>query len=286
MNKIKTSLLLSLMVAVLACTPDPLEITIPQAESQIAVLSQVLPDEGLVILLTKSFSALQTPAPLGDTVSGLTVTDEFLQQVIVENAIVTVTGPGYMETLLNVSNGVYIGLDFPFMPGNEYTLNAYNPDTDKSISAKATTLPIVYFDTITAKRMTGINSDKVVFNYRINDLPGDNYYLVNYYRDSIPSSSLFSFGSNKDFGVSIAFSDRSYPENRVEREDIINMLGSDSIQVTLTNISKDYFDFLKARERVGVSFLTEPVVYPSNVEGGLGFFNLHFPSVKVVTIKQ
>lgn len=286
MNKIKTIWFLPLMVAILACTPDPLEITIPQAETQIAVYSQVLPDEALVIFLTKSFSALQTPAPLPDTVSGSIVTDEFLQQIVVENAILTVIGPGYRETLFNVSNGVYIGLDFPFMPGSEYTLNAYNPDTDKSISAKATTLPIVYFDTIMAERMTGINSDKVLFKYRINDLPGDNYYLINYYRDSIPSSSLFSFGNNKDLGVSIAFSDRSYPENKVEREDMIEILESDSIEVTLTNISKDYFDFLKARERVGVSFLTEPVVYPSNVEGGLGFFNLHFPSVKVVAIKQ
>jgi hypothetical protein len=57
----------------------------------------------------------------------------------------------------------------------------------------------------------------------------------------------------------------------------------DTIAVSLSNISEEYFDFMKLRIDNRYSFIelvSEPVNYPSNVVGGKGYFNLYVPDVR------
>jgi hypothetical protein len=52
--------------------------------------------------------------------------------------------------------------------------------------------------------------------------------------------------------------------------------------VTLSNVSKGYFDYLSARQRGGSGFagaLGEPITYPSNIVNGYGYFSSHYPSI-------
>jgi len=57
----------------------------------------------------------------------------------------------------------------------------------------------------------------------------------------------------------------------------------DSVAVSLSNISEEYYEFMKLRidNRFSlVEFVSEPVNYPSNVAGGKGYFNLYIPDVR------
>lgn len=267
-----------------ACSPEPLTIDIPQAEPKMVVYSQTLPDQALIVTLSKSFSALSTPNDFEDSTKQDSINNIFLNQFLVDNATVTINGADYNDTLIRATKGVYIAPSFPFSPGNSYQLEAYDPVTGFAVSSMATTLPIVEFDTISAKRGRGRDSLEITLKYKVDDPLGDNYYLVNVYTDSIPQSDFFNF-SGESAGNSSSFSDREFPMGSLEREDKFEVTSTDSLIVTLTNISKDYFEFIEARKRSGTSFLSEPVVYPSNVVNGLGYFNIHFPSSKLVVIK-
>jgi hypothetical protein len=57
----------------------------------------------------------------------------------------------------------------------------------------------------------------------------------------------------------------------------------DTIAVSLSNISEEYYRFMQLRldNRFSfVEFISEPVNYPSNVKGGRGYFNLYVPDVQ------
>src|SRR5687767_269507 len=79
-------------IALVACFPDPLLINgLPKVTPQIVVSTQIVPDESLVVLLTKTFSALE-----GNEDSD---PEELLAQIAVSDAIVVITGPGSRDTL-------------------------------------------------------------------------------------------------------------------------------------------------------------------------------------------
>jgi len=108
---------------------------------------------------------------------------------------------------------------------------------------------------------------------------------VNIYRDSLPQNDFFSSNSDDDLLV-LAFSDRQFPAGEVKQEVKLNALTSDTLVATVTNISKAFFEYIESRGRSNSSFLSEPVSFPSNVVNGLGYFNLHFPSVRVIEVEK
>ena len=63
----------------------------------------------------------------------------------------------------------------------------------------------------------------------------------------------------------------------------------DTLAVMLSNVEEDYYNFMKLREdtRFGLAAaIGEPINYPSNVEGGLGFFSLYAPDVRVFILEN
>lgn len=275
-----------LLHGLVSCAPEPIDIDIPQAETKLVVYSQALPDQALLLTLSKSFSALSSPNEDGflDSTNQDSINNSFLNQFLVDNATITIQGADYNDTLIRVTKGVFLAPFFPFTPGNSYQLNAYDPVTGFSISSNATTLPIIGFESVSAKRGKGKDSLEITLSYQVQDVPGDNYYLINIYTDSIPQSNFFSFDAPTD-GRSISFSDREFPQGQVKDEEKFEVYGSDTLVVSITNISKDYFEFLEARKRSGNSFLSEPVEYPSNIVNGYGYFNIHAPSISVIEIQ-
>src|SRR5690606_8068125 len=62
----------------------------------------------------------------------------------------------------------------------------------------------------------------------------------------------------------------------------------DTLAVSLSNISQEYYRFmqLRAGNRFNfLEFISEPVNYPSNVVGGRGYFNLYVPDVRVIVLE-
>ena len=284
MRKILTYITCCFILA--GCKPEPLAIEIPQAETKLVVYTQALPDRALIVSLSKSFAALVLPNnESNDTTKNDSINAAFINQFLVDSAIVTVIGPDYNDTLIKASTGFYIAPFFPFTPGNSYKLEAYDQSTGLSITSSTKTLPIANFENFEAKKGVGDNSSIITINYKVQDLPGDNYYLVNIYTDSIPQSDFLGLNGQSE-ERSYIFTDREYPENEIIRENKFEYdQATDTIVATLTNISRDYYDFLLGRNRSGNSFLSEPVSFPSNVNGGYGYFNLHFPSALLIEVE-
>jgi hypothetical protein len=63
----------------------------------------------------------------------------------------------------------------------------------------------------------------------------------------------------------------------------------DTVAVYLSNIREEYYNFIKLRvdNRFSfVEFLGEPINYPTNVEGGKGFFNLYLPDIRLYRLEE
>jgi len=271
------------MVALAGCQPDPLPVDpIPQLKPRIVVSSQLVPGQTVAILLTKSFGALDANGD-SDPVS-------LINKIAINDASVIIENSVGEYTLTFIGNGVYGGVSIPLVYDEVYTLNVESPTMGK-VTASTYVKPPVQFATLGGKfEDTGFDSLAQV-HFSFQDLAGKNYYLLNAQHVTAeeppepteflnPKLSIHLFEDDPAVdgqlvvdSIKVIFRRDSYP--------------GDSLLVQLSNISQDYYKFLKLRKenRFNFSdFVGEPINYPTNVQGGLGWFTLHIPDVRVITI--
>lgn len=266
--------LLSLIVW--GCIPEPLDVNgLPVVKPQIVVSTQIIPDQSLVVLLTKTFGALDASDDSDPEV--------LLNQIAVDDAIVKITGSDEVYELQSLGNGAYGGLIIPFQAGNEYHLHVQSESLGE-VSAKTTVKPMVSFDAIKAELVfNGFDDTLAQITYRMADPMGKNWYMLNV--QQIESDEVIENLLNPQAYTRLMddedFEGEVYQETfRVFPTDFIP---GDTIVVSLSNISEEYADFIQLRidNRYSfVEFLSEPVNYPSNITGGKGFFNLYIPDIQ------
>jgi hypothetical protein len=265
-----------------ACIPDPLDIDgIPVVKPQIVVSTQIIPDESLVVLLTKTFSALD--------VIDENNPEKVLEQLAVTDAIVTITGPqGTSYTLQSLENGVYGGLVIPFEVHKQYTLHV-NSESLGEVTATTIVKPMISFADIRANLYSNEFGDNLAqITHRINDPLGPNWYMLNvqeFERNDFVKNVI----NPRDFTrllIDTDFDGQRYTD--VFKVVPRNYSKGDTILVSLSNISEEYYNFVKLRldNRFSlVEFLGEPINYPSNVTGGKGFFNLYIPDFRTFVLE-
>ena len=273
-----TVFVFSLLVS---CLPEPLAIDgLPVVKPQIVVSTQIIPDRSLVVLLTKTFGALEG--------SDDSDPEELIRQIAVEDAIVVITGLGRTDTLLNIGYGFYGDVVIPFEAGEEYSLYV-NSESLGEITATTTVKEQIQFEDIEAGLyFNGYGDTLAEVSHTFLDPPGKNWYMVNVQEveredlveNLLNPNSFMRLHDDTDFeGDELAETFRVFPRDYHP---------GDTIAVSLSNISNDYYDFLKLRvdNRFSlVQYLSEPVNYPSNINGGKGFFNLYIPDVKVFVLE-
>lgn len=260
-----------------SCLPDPLEVEgVPKIKSQIVVSSQILTDRSLVVMLTKSFGALDA--------SDDSDPQELLNQIAINDATVLITGPQGTDTLYFISSGIYGGISNQLAGGESYTLQVSSPSMGE-VKASTTVKPQVRFDQIEAELFfNGFDDTLAQITYRFQDLPGRNYYMLNVqrFRQNNLEEQLLNPRAFIRLLADETFDEELYAEDfRVFPTDFSN---GDTVAVYLSNISEEYYRFIKLRvdNRFSfVEFLGEPINYPSNVEGGKGFFNLYLPDIRL-----
>ncbi len=259
-----------------SCLPDPLEVKgVPVIKPQIVVSSQILTDQSLVVLLTRSFGALDA--------SDDSDPQQLLNQIAINDAQVTITGPQGTDTLSFIDSGVYGGLTNSLEAGAIYTLYVNSP-TMGEVRASTRVKPKVNFNEIEAELFfNGFDDTLAQITHRFQDVPGKNYYMLNVqrFRQQNLEEQLLNPRAFIRLLSDDAFDGELYSENfRVFPTDFSE---GDTIAVYLSNISEEYYRFIKLRvdNRFSfVEFLGEPINYPSNVEGGKGFFNLYLPDIR------
>ena len=278
---------LMIILGFTSCIPDPLPLKIPQAESKVVVFSQIIPNRVMIVSLTRSFSALDFNLNNGDTMG-----QDLLNSLVVDSALVTVSYDNKTDTLFNTGLGLYISINTLQTVGKNYRLDILTKQGER-LSANATIQQQVSFDSIQPKVIRTIADTTVTIRLRFTDLPGTNYYMVNYYTNNsgggIDFNSFFSNGSNvltrTDLISDLELEEGVYAKT-IELDDV---KASDSLAVSLSNISEDYYQYLIQRKKSGKlvqQIFNEPINYRTNILNGYGFFNAHYPDLYFFELKK
>ena len=280
MKNILIPIFFCISIIFFACRPEPLIITLPEAEPKVVVFSQLIPGQVVTVLLTKTISSLDFSEEEGDS-----LTNDFANTLLVDNAEVTLTFEGQTEELFKVAPGVYSSINTPQLAGVEYLLEIKTED-GKIITSRSTMLEKVGFENITPVIKREDGDTLVTLEFDFIDPPGDNWYMLNYYRRVAVDTNSFDLNNilSAQTGLrarTILLNDKTFEDNTPNQViEMPDLSQSDTIIVTLSNINEQYHQFLDLRRRSGnllSSVTKEPISYPTNVEGGLGFFNTHFP---------
>lgn len=304
-------LLLPLSLLLAGC-PNDVDVEIPQMEPKLVVASQVIPNVLIAVNLSKTFGSLDFGAQ--DTNMTDSASQALLNSLFVNGAIVTVSYLDQIDTLLPIdtTSGTYVSLFTPAYINETYTLRAKDRKTGLEIIAQSTMLPAmsltdvthaIRFDT-TRLQVAGAIDTMVIdtvtrFDFAFQDIPEAGFFMINVYKISTAGGGT-SIGGGLFNGLTPG-TGSAYEQTRLYTDALLtsgavadsavysNLFGpGDTVAVSLSAISKPYYDFLVKRKKAGnllQSFLNEPTNYPTNVEGGYGFFNITNPTVKTLILQ-
>lgn len=286
----KPYLILCLTVLALGCKPDPTELEIPQAPEKIVVASQQVEGNILVMVLSKSFGALEQKTVSPDA--------PLPEELLIQNAIVNLTGNGQSISLQEVSPGVYATESMIHQPYSTFTLQVNHSESGQSIEAQTSMLPKVTLDTFGVKPISG-TSNEYLLHYAFTDIPGiSNWYVVNFYtkdnaRDSFPGNPLdVDYIAKRLLEQRLDFdliSEKDLVNGRYEITKKFTNKQLDSLGIALSNISQGYYEFLRAQQKYASltnKLRGEVVNMPTNINNGYGYFNLHTPDAHLVRIER
>jgi hypothetical protein len=264
-----------------ACLPDPLRVDdVPQLRPKIVVSSRVTSDEGVVVLLTRSVSALEANEDSDP--------EELLELIAIPDAQVSITHNGTSYPLSFQGNGLYGSLEIPLQPGEVYELLVETPSLG-SVTATTEVMQKVDFNFVSARTYDNGFDTLAEVTYSFNDPPGKNFYMLNVQHltqgseaEDLLNPDMFTYLTDD-----IAFENQEYYV-RQQASTRRDFEPGDTVGIFLSNINEAYYDFMRTKldSRFNFSdFLGEPVNYATNVNGGLGFFNLYIPDVRILELE-
>ena len=286
MNKTLIISILSLLVFT-NCRPDPIDIELPQAEKRLVISSQVIPGSIMVVTVSRSMDTK------GFNIDAESPSQDLINQLLVDSGLVTISYNGITDTLFSAPGvpGVFLSVSTPQFLNTTYSLFAKDYNTGMEVTSSEFMLPQVALNRASASTDTaGIISTTTV-NYDFNDPQNeDNWYMVNFYaqRDSNSMNGGFDLTENSNvLKETIVLSDKNFTSPTFSGSHKLSDWNQDTLVVSISNISKGYYEYLNARLRSGGLFTSisrEPVNHPTNIMGGYGFFTTHKPSLIIVPV--
>ncbi len=288
--------ILYLFVAALftGCVEEVL-IEVEPADQKMVVSTLFIPDSILIVTLSRSFSALSARdiEDLGD---------DLISSLLVDQARVTITLNGQVDTLQKITPGIFVGSIGDANPLDLFELNVYDSTTNSSIRSITQLKQQVRFDEVSLTR-EAVNGDTVAsIHYQFSDPEEqENWYLIQAFE--LPELPDLSFSIDENGEVVIEadtsnqfffvpkvtplftdlISDLTQESNVISSTKELPSFPKDTLIFVMINIDQGYYDFLQARKRSGgifASFTREPVNHPTNVENGYGYFTMHLPHFK------
>ncbi|HRI78754.1 MAG TPA: DUF4249 domain-containing protein [Cyclobacteriaceae bacterium] len=273
-------IIVSISLLVMNCVPDPIPVNdIPKLQTQIVVSSQILPNQSVSVFLTKSIGAL-------DAGRGSDVT-ELINEIVINDAVVTLEHDGKIYNLGFVGSGAYAGSNIPLSFGKSYTLQVKSPAFGEVTSTTVAPRQVPFNSVDASLYQTGYDSLAQV-KYALTDPPEKNYYMVNVQKFS-RKQNVNSLLNPRLFIHLVKDDDFNGKEYNEEFKVFFQKYSKgDTVAVFMSNISPEYFKYLSLRNdnRYNLAgFASEPLNYPTNVQGGYGYFNLHVPDVRIFVME-
>jgi hypothetical protein len=278
--KKKMMLVMIIVVVMTSCLPDPIEVRgTLQPRAKIVVSSQVT-GKYVTVLLTKSIGALDANGD-SDWVT-------LLSQVTISDATVRILTDDGHQYPLSYLAGVYVTFSMPLVAGKTYTLLVDSP-TSGSVTATTVLESRVNFTSVYAQMSVDGRDSLASVSYSFTDAPGPNWYVV--------TGQRLTGNDPRERVLNPRVTSRTTDDTSFDggvKQDTFKVVfdevkPGDTLNVTLSNVSQGYFNYIKLREdtRFGIAAaLGEPINYPTNVEGGLGFFNMYVPDVHTFVIAE
>ncbi len=262
------------------CIPAPLAIDdITQLKPKIVVSSQIGPTGLLIVLLTKSIGALD--AGRGTDPQAL------INQIAISDAKVWLVHDGATDSLPNLGNGLYGSQNLNLQPNHDYVLRVKTKELGE-VSAVTQLKERIPFRTVQATLYNTNYDSLALVNYSLQDPIGPNWYMVNVQKYSA-KNDINAYLNPRVFTRLVR---DSINDGKIVEEQFKVLFRKfskgDTVAVFLSNISQEYYGFLKLRNdrRYNLaSFASEPLNFNTNVKGGLGYFNLHTPDVRVFVME-
>lgn len=265
-----------------ACLPEDLPIeNIQQASTKLVVSSAIRPEIGMAVTVTNSVNALDGVTQLEG--------DQLINAVAVSGADVSIVRNNRVIGFQESFPGIYTSQEADLIDNGEYELRVIDPNSNSSTTAISLYKKEVTLEKVSATAVKATSDSLAEITIEFFDIPNEkNWYMAT----AQPFSEI-------DFGGSILsdnevfthmFTDENQPSKRIIETfialDFDGYKAGDSLLVSFANISKNYYDYLEARENnlTGIEFLYEPYNYPTNVENGYGFFSLHVLDQRIVQI--
>ena len=290
-----TALIILLGVLFFSCLPKEKEVKINKFSEKLVVNSQVIPNNIMLVSLTRSFSILSDGYTPSSDEGGNTMTNDLMNKVLVEDAIVTVSYSNNIDTLYMLAPGMYASLTTPQYKDVEYTIHAIDKSHNLEITATEKMLSQVEFNSAEFVYEEGILN----FKFSFDDPSEINYYMLNIFRkngngNTDPNKvdiNTFLSNGNAYIGGDV-FTDLNFNGTttaaKIKLSNYVPAATQDTMIVTISNISIGYFNYLSVRNKVNNNIMSqvfnEPINYPTNVQNGLGFFSTHFPDTKVLIL--
>ncbi len=288
MKKFLPSICMAALVMGLNFCAPPIDLDIQPAAPKLVVSSQVIPEQYILVSVTRSFSSLETRP---DTSA------EFKKSIYVSNAFVTVDYFGITDTLTMISPGLYEGHNLLQYYYGDYHLTVL--DNEKGLSANSSTimLPRVQFDTVYPVVIRTPADTSITIHYELSDNQEiENYYVVDYVKRPKNSTNtpmnvdkIIAQGKNSTETFDL-LSDDSFLNGKYSmNKKITSVKAKDTLAVMVSNITKGYYEFLSALKRSGTVFNTlasEPIHFPGNVNNGYGYFNACNPYFEIFDLND
>ncbi len=279
----KTTLLLILALAIflIKCTPEPIAITIKDAEPQIAVSSTAIDAKTVLVIASYSIFSL---ANLNYSDDGNTPV--MPDGILVDSALVTISDGANIDTLEKVYPGVYLNTAFNLKTGFQYLLTVNDTLKKRKVVANTT-----YFDAVAANEILPVVTKKptdttIQLKMALTDNAATmSYYVMAYDRinpSKVPSPinsanfSIVNVGAVKKIEV---FSSADAVNGTITKTfDIVDIQPTDTLFVHYGKIDRGYFNYLSSYKKTGslINQITaEPITLPTNIVTGLGYFALY-----------
>jgi len=203
-------ILLTIIAAfsLLSCLPDPIDIEIEEAESKLVISSQIIPDQVMIISVSRSIGALDYSVENGGN------SIELLNELLVSNAFVTVTHDDIVDTLTMIANlpGFYVSTNTVQNINSVYDLFVYDPESKDTVRSQAIMLQKVPMDSVKVTKQIDNTIEHLLVDYSFTDpVDEENWYMINFIsvNNNIDTSGINPFvQEDKVLTESVIFSDK------------------------------------------------------------------------------